>query len=258
MKKKIAFTLAEVLITIGVIGVVAAMTIPTLISNYQKRAWTAQLQKTYAVLNQGFRRMLADDNVSALSQTETFQSIGGESANDGYGNYKKCSYNEDIDSENCKNFYSNLRKYFQIAEIKELLPNDYKPLYQDKKTSLYYRLYRKVIFLSDGTMLYGDFDSHDSLDRNDTLMGGRVGIIRVDLNGIKKPNIIGRDIFLFWVGDNGIVYPYGSLAASDYNRDGDLGYWKTSELPKYMCNPGTESEGAACTARVLEEGKMNY
>ena len=38
-----SFTLAEVLITLGIIGVVAAMTIPTLISNYQKKEYVARL-----------------------------------------------------------------------------------------------------------------------------------------------------------------------------------------------------------------------
>ncbi len=42
-----AFTLAEVLITIGIIGVVAAMTIPTLIGKYQKKVTVTQLQKAY-------------------------------------------------------------------------------------------------------------------------------------------------------------------------------------------------------------------
>ena len=37
--KKYGFTLAEVLITLGIIGVVAAITIPTLVSNYKQRAW---------------------------------------------------------------------------------------------------------------------------------------------------------------------------------------------------------------------------
>ena len=42
--RRVAFTLAEVLITLAIIGVVAAMTIPTLIANYQERAWnTASL-----------------------------------------------------------------------------------------------------------------------------------------------------------------------------------------------------------------------
>ncbi len=36
-KQTSAFTLAEVLITLAIIGIVAALTIPTLISNYQKK-----------------------------------------------------------------------------------------------------------------------------------------------------------------------------------------------------------------------------
>lgn len=43
---KVAFTLAEVLITLGIIGVVAAMTLPTLIANYQKRQTVVQLKKS--------------------------------------------------------------------------------------------------------------------------------------------------------------------------------------------------------------------
>ena len=53
--KKIGFTLAEVLITLGIIGVVAAVTIPTLISNYQKQALFSQFKKTYANLNQAWK-----------------------------------------------------------------------------------------------------------------------------------------------------------------------------------------------------------
>ena len=43
---KAGFTLTEVLITLGIIGVVAAMTIPNLITNYQKRSTVIQLKKT--------------------------------------------------------------------------------------------------------------------------------------------------------------------------------------------------------------------
>ena len=39
MTRKFGFTLAEVLITLAIIGIVAAMTIPTLIANYQERSW---------------------------------------------------------------------------------------------------------------------------------------------------------------------------------------------------------------------------
>ena len=45
--KKYGFTLAEVLITLGIIGVVAALVMPALIANYQKMALKTQFKKTY-------------------------------------------------------------------------------------------------------------------------------------------------------------------------------------------------------------------
>ncbi len=50
--KRVAFTLAEVLITIGIIGVVAALTIPNVVSNYKKKVVETRLAKLYSVLNQ--------------------------------------------------------------------------------------------------------------------------------------------------------------------------------------------------------------
>lgn len=49
-----AFTLAEVLITLGIIGVVAALTIPLLISSYQEQALVTQFQKAYSQLSQAY------------------------------------------------------------------------------------------------------------------------------------------------------------------------------------------------------------
>ena len=50
--KKSAFTLAEVLITLGIIGVVAALTIPNVVSNYKKKVVETRLAKLYSILNQ--------------------------------------------------------------------------------------------------------------------------------------------------------------------------------------------------------------
>lgn len=47
-----AFTLAEVLITLGIIGVVAAMTMPSLIQNYKRQQATARIKKFVSVINQ--------------------------------------------------------------------------------------------------------------------------------------------------------------------------------------------------------------
>ncbi len=55
MLKKKGFTLAEVLITLGIIGVVAAMTIPTLISNTTSAKYRSQFKKTISTLSQAAR-----------------------------------------------------------------------------------------------------------------------------------------------------------------------------------------------------------
>ena len=59
--KKIAFTLAEVLITLGIIGIVAALTIPTLAGVYKKKMLETKLRKTIAVLTEVVRRIEADE-----------------------------------------------------------------------------------------------------------------------------------------------------------------------------------------------------
>ena len=50
--KKVAFTLAEILITLGIIGIVAALTLPTLIENHNKSVVEARLEKVYSTMNQ--------------------------------------------------------------------------------------------------------------------------------------------------------------------------------------------------------------
>lgn len=55
LKKVFGFTLAEVLITLGVIGVVAAMIIPTLMTNLQNRKLESQFKEAYSILSQAFK-----------------------------------------------------------------------------------------------------------------------------------------------------------------------------------------------------------
>lgn len=57
------FTLAEVLITLGIIGIVTAITIPTIIENHQKKEVTVKLKKMYSTLNQVIQKYTADNGV---------------------------------------------------------------------------------------------------------------------------------------------------------------------------------------------------
>ena len=59
--KKCAFTLAEVLITLGIIGVVAAITIPSLVTNYQKHVVETKLAKFNSTMNQAMRLSMVDN-----------------------------------------------------------------------------------------------------------------------------------------------------------------------------------------------------
>lgn len=58
MKK--GFTLAEVLITLGIIGIVAALTIPNLIENYEKYITVVKLKRAYSIISQVVERAIAD------------------------------------------------------------------------------------------------------------------------------------------------------------------------------------------------------
>ena len=63
---KNAFTLAEVLITLGIIGVAAAMTMPSLIAEHKEKSTIARLKKVYSVLDNAY--MLArNENMDVSS-----------------------------------------------------------------------------------------------------------------------------------------------------------------------------------------------
>ncbi len=63
MKK--AFTLAEILVTIGIIGVVAALTMPSLIQNYKKKEYSTRLKRFYSTMSQAIKLSEIDnDNIT--------------------------------------------------------------------------------------------------------------------------------------------------------------------------------------------------
>ena len=71
-QKTTAFTLAEVLITLAIIGIVAALTIPTLIQNYQERAWGTASQVFQRKLGEALRVMNVQGTLAGYTTTEAF------------------------------------------------------------------------------------------------------------------------------------------------------------------------------------------
>lgn len=80
-KEKFAFTLAEVLITLGIIGIVAAMTIPTLIQNYQEKELVSRWVRVYSLLTQAYE--------SIQFEYGDYSRWQNDSAEDVYGKFKE-------------------------------------------------------------------------------------------------------------------------------------------------------------------------
>ena len=256
--RKAAFTLAEVLITLGIIGVVAAMTLPTLISNYQKRVYVTQLKKSVSVLSNGFRLMMAHDGVTELQDTHAFSGMGADVCGSRLGN------ENNILTNNCSSIREGLASVFsgiQLApcdepSIKYLNGN---PL--SSNTGLSRKSTLTCAKFPDGSEIYG-YRFNKSSD-------GFMGSFDLDINGPKNPNTIGRDIFILYISNNGTIVPYGSQQASDYtiandsqvaaNSDITSMYWRTTQFANRKCTTDDSSaRGQMCAGRVLEEDAMNY
>ena len=118
MKK--GFTLAEVLITLGIIGIVAAMTMPVLIAAHRKHIVVTKLEKVYSVFNQAVRTSIVEHG----DVTEWVIDCGNS-------NDVKCTTEEALEW-----FNEYIGKYLQITDITK----------RDDNTGFY-------VFLNDGTIL---------------------------------------------------------------------------------------------------------
>jgi len=119
--KKPAFTLAEVLITLGVVGVIAAMTLPMLAENYQRRIVETRLKRFYTTFNQAILRSI-DVNGPYDGWAYTISEKKDENGNMIYGRFEEI--------ENSFNLY--LRPYLNIIYIQDVLYTN------NSRTYLYY------------------------------------------------------------------------------------------------------------------------
>ena len=262
MRKK-AFTLAEVLITLGIIGVVAAITMPILVGHYKKQVWVNQLKKTVSTLENGVKLMMAEDGVDWLHET----SIWSKVPSGGCTVYPSCT-----------DFHESLKKYFNatytsVATNTQVIMN-----YKFLDLSGSFTSWPIEMHLANGA----DIGFYKIQKNPPTSGGGWVGPmpdlvdIYVDVNGIKKgPNQLGRDVFLYAISEKGQVLPYGSATGVReycYLRNGNIPeeskaacfnhlsyYIWSKDSPNNYVNCGKNSYGYTCAARIMAEGwKMNY
>ena len=251
------------LITLGIIGVVAAMTLPALIQNYQKKTWIEGLKIGVSIFEQGFRQAMAEDGVDDLSDTQL---------------YKACDAQPYDTSENwatgCKplmNKYFKGIKFESVPDMRAL--GDTTNIITDTatcnklvgKTNKWYYLNDKskcrgwkniAVTLSNG--MRADFGFDSGLD----YYAGP--ITALDVNGGKGPNTWGRDTFYLRILRDGRVVGNLSRAeaeayAKSHNKDitSVIEIFKTRREAR--CNNTTTEDGIACSGRVIDEGwVMNY
>ena len=178
--RKIAFTLAEVLITLGIIGVVAAMTLPTLIQNYQKFVTVNRLKKEYSVISNAF---------------VTSQEENGEMNTWGMGNLGNMNDGAKI----LIPFYQNyILKYLDVVDDCGLYCIKQKHVKRYRLNGATWNWYgdaKYIIYLKDGAVIAFMTD-------NNSVVWTTVRIY-VDINGDRGPNVSGKDIFTILLAKNG-------------------------------------------------------
>ena len=179
-KKKAAFTLAEVLITLGVIGVVAAMTLPTLLSNVQDKVLESEAKKAANIVANGYKLMMARDEIFRISDIP----------------FWSCNNIECVSTEH--------KKVFNIVNDRESVLENLRDVkyYNSKKQEIRFSWEREPVyaFITTDGFAYGvlapeNWNEVNSFD------------IIADVNAKNNPNLVAKDLFKFrFSGEGGQLY----------------------------------------------------
>jgi prepilin-type N-terminal cleavage/methylation domain-containing protein len=224
-----AFTLAEVLIALVIIGIVAAITVPTLIQRYQDQAIKSALKKNYSVLKSALDRYQVDNGERLTANSVVKQQLKPilvkylnvmTDCGWGYVGYG------DIDKA-CIPNYSDTTKNSQVYKT-----------YNNKSNI-------NLIYFDEGQFVLNDGSLIMLQDTSSSWNGNYPSkYISVDVNGyLKKPNRLGKDLFMFQLNDKGELLPMGANGTDYY-----------SSTDNYCSNTSTSTlNGAGCTVKVLRD-----
>ena len=239
--KNFAFTLAEILITLGIIAVVAALTIPSMITNIKNQGFAEKFKKTYSALQQAKMSIESETGFSF----KDYQHCGN-------GSIENCVYLGKLFAQHLNtidDYFAPDKPYKYYSSVYE----SYKPYKMLNGNSNNYWYYFNVmncyiLHLNDGTIIYFRVRG---IDYSLNVYNYSKTIFCIDVNGLEKPNQMGRDVFVVWLSNDGKLSVTESVpGVSDgtlyYNNDCDP---KASDIGGY---------GISCAYRIITEGKMNY
>lgn len=197
--KKLAFTLTELLIALTIIGAIAGMSIPNLMEGIHKRTMAAQAKNIYNSLQEIAREQLSVKKTKNLLDTD-FGDPSKLLTDDNFHIARKCNT-----ANECWN-------------------KEYKTL-SNKKSTRVAEGNPKTIILKNGQIL-----SYQQSILEYKIDGGKdraIGLFYVDVNGTEKPNIIGRDVFWFYISEKGKVVDQYTATNTFYSRSQALANCKT-------------------------------
>jgi len=177
MRNKTGFTLAEVLITLLIVGVIASIVIPGLIANTQQAEYKAAWKKAFASLNQATLR-LSQENAGNLTGTYTTDDL----LTNAYCSYLNC---------------------IKVCATGSSLGNCWTSTAKSLGGNPVGWSNNAGAILNDGTLLR----LGASIGTNATI--GAFSAISIDVNGFKEPNTIGKDVFYVWILKN-TIKPWGT------------------------------------------------
>ncbi len=232
------FTLAEVLITLGIIGVVSALTIPNLIAKYQEKVHLTRLKKTASELTNAYNLAIAENSSVNTWSSGTSMTQHGQALNDVLSKYLK---------------YVKVCEKYSKACASPAIHNRNGTKYWTTNPFDYYSNGAVKYFLADGSVIQikayvgdGYTSNWCKYPSNYSHYLYKCGEILVDTNGFKGPNRNGVDVFKFLIMQDKLL-PLG--AKDDHNIENFT-----------ACN-GTSGYGEAfgtCTAWALYNENMDY
>ena len=169
LMKKCAFTLAEVLITLGIIGVVAAITLPTVINNQKMKSYEVGFKKQYSVIQNAIDYLVVE-----------------ESASDCYITYRLPYTSYQTVNSGCANLKSGLIDKLQLVKV---------PKYTLKRINTVPS--NGGIVVNSSMANNTDYDNKDNyyMLKDGAVVNLSLPIVIVDVNGKKGPNKWGYDAF---------------------------------------------------------------
>lgn len=254
--KKLGFTLVEILVAFGIIGVISALLIPQLQSSYKKQVYASTLATTASNFENAMAKMMSAENVTTLWETNAWQDLVGVSDDINTNGLNSSTDITSTDTEDglISQFQRRLSDHLKISDVRKNTA-DNAPFLLRLENGTDCML---IIYPPDTTEI--DSTKINTIKTNGGQLIEVAGELYVDVNTVdSKPNKVGRDSFAFFIGNDGTLYPFGGLDVSLRMYQNKNNVWgNTGTSNKLPCNK-ERGLSAGCTARLVENGyKMDY